>query len=141
MDSEHLAVHTWKFRFFLRAVSGSFRVRESALLLEEFHIFSSCWLSQFPAQFELENLDIISTCSRMAVGGGFLAFLGHFSALLQVVWRLAPFFGALDGEEFFAIEDSCTISTSAFVDIDVQPERSCLKQPQQPQHPRQGRPS
>ena len=33
---------------FLRAVSGSHRVRQSTLLLEEFHIFSSCWLSRLP---------------------------------------------------------------------------------------------
>ena len=31
-----------------RAVSGSHRVRQSALLLEEFHMFSSCWLSRTP---------------------------------------------------------------------------------------------
>ena len=34
--------------FFLQAASGSHRVRQSTLLLEEFHIFSSCWLSRFP---------------------------------------------------------------------------------------------
>ena len=33
---------------FLRPVSGSHRVRQSTLLLEEFHIFSSCWLSRLP---------------------------------------------------------------------------------------------
>ena len=37
---------------FLRAVSGSGRnlpyLRQSTLLLEEFHIFSSCWLSRLP---------------------------------------------------------------------------------------------
>ena len=30
-------------------------------------------------QFALENLDIIFTCSHMAVGGGFSAALTHFS--------------------------------------------------------------
>ena len=33
--------------------------------------FSTCWLSRFLAQFEFENLDIISTCSHLAVGGFF----------------------------------------------------------------------
>ena len=37
---------------FLRAVSGSGRnlpyLRQATLLLEEFHIFSSCWLSRLP---------------------------------------------------------------------------------------------
>ena len=78
---------------FLRAVSGSLRVRQSTVLLEEFHIFSTCWLSRFPAQFALENLDIISTCSHMAVGG----FLTHFSR------------SSRSSGEFFAIEGSCTI--------------------------------
>ena len=31
------------------------------------------------SQFALENLDIIFTCSHMAVGGGFSAALTHFS--------------------------------------------------------------
>ena len=56
---------------FLQTVSGSLRVRQSTVLLEEFHIFSTCWLSRFLAQFALENLDIISICSHMAVGRGF----------------------------------------------------------------------
>ena len=33
---------------FLRAVSGSHRVRQFTLPLEDFHIFSSCWLSRLP---------------------------------------------------------------------------------------------
>ena len=40
---------------------------------------------------------------------GFFGGSDAFFALLQVVWSLAPVFGALDGEEFFAIECSCTI--------------------------------
>ena len=35
------------------------------------HIFIVAVDSDFPAQFALENLDIISTCSHMAVGRGF----------------------------------------------------------------------
>ena len=35
------------------------------------HIFNVMVDSDFPAQFALENLDIIFTCSHMAVGGGF----------------------------------------------------------------------
>ena len=57
---------------FLRAVSGSHRVRQSTLLLEEFHIFLSVKVdSDFAAQFALEILDIISICSHMAVEGFF----------------------------------------------------------------------
>ena len=58
------------------------------------------------------NLDIIAT-SCMAVFmaarrfDGFFSLIGHFFALLRVVPELsASFFGALDGEEFFAIEGS-----------------------------------
>ena len=61
---------------FLRAVSDSGRnlpyLRQFTLLLEEFHIFFNVTVdSDFPAQFALENLDIIFTCSHMAVGRGF----------------------------------------------------------------------
>ena len=35
------------------------------------HIFNVTVESDFPAQFALENLDIIFTCSHMAVGGVF----------------------------------------------------------------------
>ena len=48
--------------------------------------------------------------------------------LHAVIWRWEVvfggsdgFFGALDGEEFFAIEGSCTISSSELVDIDIVP--------------------
>ena len=78
---------------FLRAVSGSLRVRQSTVLLEEFHIFSTCWLSLFPAQFALENLDIISTCSHMAVGG-VLGGSDAFFALLRIVPELSASFGS-----------------------------------------------
>ena len=43
------------------------------------HIFHRVGCPCFPAQFALENLDIFFTCSHMAVGGGFLAALTHFS--------------------------------------------------------------
>ena len=43
------------------------------------HIFNVLVDSDFPAQFALENLDIISTCTHMAVGRGFSAALTHFS--------------------------------------------------------------
>ena len=43
------------------------------------HIFNVTVDSDFPPQFALENLDIIFTCSHMAVGGVFSAALTHFS--------------------------------------------------------------
>ena len=43
------------------------------------HIFNVTVDSDLPAQFALENLDIIFTCSHMAVGAGFSAALTHFS--------------------------------------------------------------
>ena len=45
VDSVLLAVHTWKSGI-ISTSSIWHRVRQSTLLLEEFHIFSSCWLSQ-----------------------------------------------------------------------------------------------
>ena len=52
------------------------------------HIFIVTVDSDFPAQFALENLDIISTCSHMAVGGVFGCFDAFF-ALLRVVPELS----------------------------------------------------
>ena len=75
-------------KLFLRAVPGSHRVRQSTLLLEEFHICSSCWLSRTPRAvffFALENLDIF----LLAViwrRDGFFGGSDAFFALLQVVW-------------------------------------------------------
>ena len=50
------------------------------------HIFIVTVDSDFPAQSALENLDIISSCSHMAVGGVLGGFSAFF-ALLRVVER------------------------------------------------------
>ena len=69
MDSDLLAVHTWKF-----GIISTSSIRQSPrasvyIAFGRIHIFSG-----FPAQFAHENLDIISTCSHMAVGRGFRRF-------------------------------------------------------------------
>ena len=64
---------------FLRAVSGSHRVRQTTFLWKNFTYFHRVGC---PA---LENPDIIYTCSHVAVGRVFGCFDAFF-ALLQVVW-------------------------------------------------------
>ena len=51
----------------------------------------------------------LSAVVVMVAMKGVFGLFRPFFALLQVVWSSAPVFGALDGEEFFAIEGSCTI--------------------------------
>ena len=60
---------------FLRAVSGSGRnlpyLRQSTLLLEEFHIFSSCWLSRLPCavrNLKIWTLFLLAVIWRWEVG-------------------------------------------------------------------------
>ena len=64
-----------------------------------------------PWQFALGNLDIIPTsCMAVLMAArrfdGFSAFLTIFRAPLGCPGVERQFFGALDGEEFFAIEGS-----------------------------------
>ena len=66
------------WELFLRAVSGSHRVRQSTLLLEEFHIFIVLVVPASLRSSHLKNLDIISTCSLWR-WEGFSAALTHFS--------------------------------------------------------------
>ena len=82
VDSDYFAFHTWRnVELLLRAVSASHRVRQSTLLLEEFHIyFHRVGCPGLPAQFALENVENISARSHMAAGGVFRRLLRIFRA-------------------------------------------------------------
>ena len=109
MDSDLLAVHTWKFEHYFYelylAVNACVSLRSFWKNFTYFQRVGGLGLPR--AVRNLKNLDIISTCSHMAVGWGFLGGSDAFFAVLRVVPELRrQFFGALDGEEFFAIEGS-----------------------------------
>ena len=73
--SSHLEIWNYFYEQYL-AVTACVSLR---CFWKNFTYFHRVGCPGFPAQFALENLDIISTCSHMAVGWGFSAALTHFS--------------------------------------------------------------
>ena len=97
---------------YLAVTSRSAHASSLRRLLEEF-IFPRDQRSILPAWFALGNLNIISTSSSYDVGDGFFAVkCDIFRAPPGCPGVERQFFGALDGEEFFAIEGSCTVNFS-----------------------------
>ena len=130
--SSHLEIWNYFYEQYLAADETSRTCVSLRCFWKNFTYFHRVGCPGFPAQFALENLDIIFTCSHMAVGGWFSAALTHFSRSSGLSRSWAPVFGALDDEEFFVVEGSCTISCSALVNRNISPEGS--RQKQQPLH-------
>ena len=86
--SSHLEIWNYFYEQYL-AVSACVSLR---CFWKNFTHFHRVGCPGFPAQFALENLNIIFTCSHMAVGGGFSAVLTPFFALLRVVPELSARF-------------------------------------------------
>ena len=67
-------------------------------------------LNRWSMSLLAQLIDKILTVWRLWRWDGVFDVFFAFLALLQVVWSSASVFGALDGEEFFTIEGSCTIN-------------------------------
>ena len=86
---------------------------------DSFHRRSQ-WTFQFATETGTQLLAVVVVATMQWFFGLFMSFF----ALLRVVPELSTSFRSPDGEEFFAIVGSCTISFSALVDMDILPERS-----------------